>query len=182
MQMRSILAEWWTFWPSSHATPSPHDRSFWNSAWTHLVSWAFIVSSTSFAITLIMHLLLRSEPVITAFSPEISFNLLSRSRASAAKIDDGVSVAELLLTLGFAYKAITSVIPFVIVDFLAELEILLGSDWKEWCIHNNAIKRSTKNVIHKQCHVPLLCWQRLWALLLAGLTVHLFPQPLGWGS
>ena len=136
MQMRSILAEWCTFCPSSHATPSGHDQSSaWNSVCMCMLFWAFIISSTSFAISLIMHLLLCSEPVTAAFSPQISFNLLSTGSHATA---GGVSVAELSLMLGFAYKAITSVIPFVIVNVLAESEIVLGLDWNKWCIHNDS--------------------------------------------
>jgi len=71
MQKWSILAEWWTFWPSSHATLS-HDywSGSWNSAQTRMVSWVqFIISSHP----LRMHLLLCSKPGYCYLQPRDFF-------------------------------------------------------------------------------------------------------------
>ena len=89
------------------------------------------------AIVFTMHILLHSEPVTATISSDIAFNLLSRARASTTNVDSTASVAELSLTVGFDYKAVTLVIPFIIIESLPEWDIVLGTEWNNWCMHNN---------------------------------------------
>jgi hypothetical protein len=81
-------------------------------------------------------LFLASVPVSAAANAHISFNLMSRACAAARGIDSATTAVQASLTVPLAFKAITTVSPFTVVDDLPRADIVLGSQWLNWCQEN----------------------------------------------
>jgi hypothetical protein len=83
-----------------------------------------------------MSVSLASTAVSAAICPNLSVNLLSRTRAAFHDILDDTPHVELPITVSYLNQERTTSFPFVVVDRHFGFEILLGRQWDVWCMQH----------------------------------------------